>query len=56
MKPQEFFIKHPVFTYKEFTGFFEAKGSRSARTRDSLLLAVIRRIPELVEVVLWQRV
>jgi len=37
MKLQEFFTKHPVFTYKEFVGFFEAKESGSVRTRDSLL-------------------
>ena len=27
MKLQEFFTKHPVFTYEEYAGFFEAKES-----------------------------
>jgi predicted transcriptional regulator of viral defense system len=42
MKLQEFFTKHPVFTYEKFAGFFIAKESRSARTRDSLLAYYIR--------------
>jgi predicted transcriptional regulator of viral defense system len=42
MKLQEFFTKHPVFTYEEFAEFFIVKESRSARTRDSLLAYYIR--------------
>jgi predicted transcriptional regulator of viral defense system len=37
MKLQEFFTRHPVFTYEEFAGFFKTMESRSKRTRDSLL-------------------
>ncbi|AFM28230.1 type IV toxin-antitoxin system AbiEi family antitoxin domain-containing protein [Desulfomonile tiedjei] len=37
MKLLDFFAKHPVFTYEEFAAFLDAEGSRSVKTRDSLL-------------------
>ena len=43
MKLQDFFARHPIFTYEEFSDLFSGKEAGSARTKDSLLAYHIRR-------------
>jgi predicted transcriptional regulator of viral defense system len=43
MGVQAFFEKHPVFRHGEFVAFYEAKRSRSRKTRESLLAHHVRR-------------
>lgn len=37
MEMTTFFSKHPVFTYDEFAGFLQSRGSANRKTRDNLL-------------------
>jgi predicted transcriptional regulator of viral defense system len=42
MEMTAFLAKHPVFTYDEFTGFLQSRGSTNRKTRDNLLSYHIR--------------